>query len=110
MVFDRAHEYRLTVSGVKQRLGQKRGRGFSVGAGDAGGGEAALGMAEEGRGGRGEGTAAVLDFEDGNLGVIDGEVIEGGGGVRDDAGSACASARRPCSTSSIGSPARYTSR
>ncbi len=59
--------------------------GFAVGAGDAGGCERLFGMAEEGGGGFGEGAAAVFDFEDGDLGVVDEKMVEGRRRVRDDA-------------------------
>ncbi len=40
---------------------------------------------KEGGGGLREGAAAVLDFEDGQAGLEDEEMIEGGRGVGDDA-------------------------
>ena len=67
----------LRRGGVQERFDQECGGGFSVGAGDAGGGERALGMVEERRGGLGQGAAAMLDFENGHAGLIDEQVIEG---------------------------------
>ena len=44
-------------------------------------------MAEEGGGGLRERAAALLDFEDGQASFVDGEVVEGGRGVGNDAGA-----------------------
>ena len=63
VVFDGADQDCFAGGGVQQRFGEKGRRRFAVGAGDAGGGERALGMAEEGGGGFGQRAAAVLDFE-----------------------------------------------
>ena len=53
----------LRRGGVEQRFGEKCRGGFAVGAGDAGGSELALGMAEESGGGLGQRAAAVFHFE-----------------------------------------------
>ena len=85
VIFDGADEDGLARGGVEQRFGEECGCGFAVGAGDAGGGELALGMAEECGGGLGERAAAVFDFEDGQAGLVDEQMIEGLRGVGDDA-------------------------
>ena len=63
VIFDGADEYGLAVGGVQQRFGEKCRSRLAVGAGDAGGGELALRVAEERGGCLGECAAAVLDFE-----------------------------------------------
>ena len=63
VVFDGADENGFARGGVEQRFGEKCRCRLAVGAGDAGGGERALGMAEEGGGGLGQRAAAVFDFE-----------------------------------------------
>ena len=85
VILDGADENGFAGGGVEQRFGEEGGCGFAVGAGDAGGGELALGMAEECGGSLGERAAAVLDLEDGQAGLVDGEVVEGLRGVGDDA-------------------------
>ncbi len=85
VILDGADENCLARGGVEERFDEESGGGFAVGAGDSGGGELALGMAEERGGGLGERAAAVLDFEDGQAGLIDGEMVEGLRGVGDDA-------------------------
>ncbi len=47
VILDGADEDGFARGGVEKRLGEEGRGGFAVGAGDAGGGELALGMAEE---------------------------------------------------------------
>ena len=68
----------LAGRAIEQRFDEKCGRGFSVGAGDAGGGELFFRMVEEGGGRFREGAAAMLDFEHGEFGIVDEQMIEGG--------------------------------
>ncbi len=85
MIFNGADENRLARGGIQQRFGQKGRGGFAVGAGDSGGGELAFGMAEECGGSLGQRAAAVLDLEQRQARLIDGEVVEGRRGVGNDA-------------------------
>jgi hypothetical protein len=71
MVLDGAHQHGLARRGLEQRLDEEGGGGFSVGAGDAGGRELPLRVAEEGRGSLGERAAAVLHLENGQTGLED---------------------------------------
>ena len=65
VIFDRADQHGLAGGGVQKRFGEKGRCRFAVGAGDAGGGERALGMAEEGGRCFGQRAAAVFDFKHG---------------------------------------------
>ena len=85
VVLDGADEDGGAGGGVEKRLGEKCGRGFAIGAGNAGGGERALGMAEEGRRSLSKSAAAVLDVKDRQAGLVDGEMVEALRGVGDDA-------------------------
>ncbi len=85
MIFDGSDQDGSAGGGVEQSFREKCGGGFAVGAGNAGGGELALRMPEEGCRSLGECATAVLDFEDGQACLENGEVVEGLRGVGDDA-------------------------
>src|SRR5450631_3090040 len=85
MIFNRPDKDGGSCGGIEQRFSEEGGGGLAVGACDASGGERELGMAEEGGGGLGQRAAAVFDFEDGQAGLVDGEVVEGRCRVSDDA-------------------------
>ncbi len=85
VIFDGADEDGFARGGVEERFDEKRRGGFAVGASDAGGFEGAFRMMEECGGGFGEGATAVIDFEDGDFGLVDEEMIEGGRRIGDDA-------------------------
>ena len=88
MVLDGADEDGFAGGGVEERLDEEGRCRLAIGSGDAGGRQLALGMAEEGCGGLGQGAAAVFDLEDGQAGLEDEQVVELMRGVGDDAESA----------------------
>ena len=79
MIFNCPDENGGARGGVEEGFGEEGGCRLAVGAGDAGGGERALGMAEECSGGLGQRAAAMFDFEDRQASLVDGYVVEGWG-------------------------------
>ena len=71
VIFDGADEDCLSVGGVQKRFAEKCGGRFTVGAGDSSGGELFFGMAEKSGRSFGECAAAMFDFENGRLGIVD---------------------------------------
>jgi hypothetical protein len=88
VVLDGAEQDAGAVDAAQKRFEQEGCCRLAVGAGDAGEGKVALGMAKDCGACEGEGAAAALDQSGGDCRVLRREQIEGLPGVGDDGSSA----------------------